>query len=218
MWKKRQKVPEEGGIRIPDSGSRRFDADSGNGIIVESSRKKARRQIVFTAVVFVLLFAVMTAYFFSYAFINRRWLFDSDYNGRDALLEEHNLRGKILSSGGETLAYSEEDNTRVYPYGEEFCHVVGYSILGGSGIEEYMKYELLHSDIPFESKLSCDRDDQKYPGNNVNTTLDVQMQDIVYSELGDDRGAVIVTEPSTGKILAMVSKPDYDPNEIATGL
>lgn len=216
MWKKRQKVPEEGGIRILDSGSRRFDADSGNGIIVESSRKKARRQIVFTAVVFVLLFAVMTAYFFSYAFINRRWLFDSDYNGRDALLEEHNLRGKILSSGGETLAYSEEDNTRVYPYGEEFCHVVGYSILGGSGIEEYMKYELLHSDIPFESKLSCDRDDQKYPGNIVNTTLDVQMQDIVYSELGDDRGAVIVTEPSTGKILAMVSKPDYDPNEIAS--
>ena len=58
MWKKRQKVPEEGGIRIPDSGSRRFDADSGNGIIVESGRKKARRQFGGTAGVFVLRFAV----------------------------------------------------------------------------------------------------------------------------------------------------------------
>ena len=216
MWKKKQQLPEEGGIRIPDSDTRGYIADSGNEVIVESGKKKARRQIVFTAVVFVLLFAVMTVYFCSYAIINRRWLFDNDYNSRDALLEDHNLRGEIRASDGETLAYSDEDNTRYYPYEEEFCHVVGYSILGGSGIEEYMKYELLHSDIPFESKLDCDRNEQKYPGNDVNTTLSVRMQDIVYSELGDYRGAVIVTEPSTGKILAMVSKPDYDPNTLAS--
>ncbi len=215
MWKKRQQLPEEGGIRIPDAGVHRSGADNGNEVVVESGRKKARHQIVFTAVVFVVLFAVMSAYFCSYAFINRRWLFDNDYNSRDSLLEEHNQRGKILASGGEELAYSDEDNTRIYPYESEFCHVVGYSILGGSGIEEYMKYELLHSDIPFESKLSYDRNGQKYPGNNVNTTLSVKMQDIVYSELGDYRGAVIVTEPSTGKILAMVSKPDFDPNTLS---
>ena len=216
MWKKKQQLPEEGGIRIPDSDTRGYIADSGNEVIVESGKKKARRQIVFTAVVFVLLFAVMTVYFCSYAIINRRWLFDNDYNSRDALLEDHNLRGKIKASDGEILAYSEEDDTRVYPYNEEFSHVVGYSILGGSGIEEYMKYELLHSDIPFESKLACDEDEKKYPGNDVNTTLSVRMQDIVYSEMGNDRGAVIVTEPSTGKILAMVSKPDYNPNTLAS--
>ncbi len=214
MWKKKQQVPDEGGIRIPDTAVYRHSADSGNEVIVESGKKKARRQIVFTAVVFVVLFAVMSVYFCTYAVINRRWLFDNDYNSRDALLEEHNVRGRILASDGEELAYSEEDNTRVYPYSEEFCHVVGYSMLGGSGIEEYMKYELLHSDIPFESKLECDRNEEKYPGNDINTTLSVRMQDIVYSELGSYRGAVIVTEPSTGKILAMVSKPDFDPNTL----
>lgn len=214
MWKKKQKVPEEGGIRIPDSRAHGSGPDNGNEVVVESVRKKARHQIVFTAVVFVLLFGIMAGYFCNYAILNRRWLFDNDYNSRDALLEEHNVRGRILASDGEELAWSNEDNSRVYPYGSEFCHVVGYSTLGGSGIEEYMKYELLHSDIPFESKLEYDAEESKYPGNDVNTTLSVRMQEIVYSELGDDRGAVIVTEPSTGRILAMVSKPDYDPNAI----
>lgn len=215
MWKKRMQSAEEGGIRIPDSAKKHSGANGGNEVIVESVRKKARHQIVFTAVLFIVLFSVMSAYFCSYAIKNRRELFDNDYNKRDALLEEHNKRGRILSADGEELAYSDEDNNRFYPYSEEFCHVVGYSILGGSGLEEYMKYELLHSDIPFESKLECDKSERKYPGNDVTTTLNVRMQEIVYSALGDSRGAVIVTEPSTGKILAMVSKPDYDPNEIA---
>ena len=214
MWKKKKKVPEEGGIRIPDAGSGRAGADNGNEVIVESVRKKARRQIVFTAVVFIVLFGVMTAYLCGYAIINRHWLFDNDYNSRDSLLEAHNQRGRILSADGEELAYSDEENNRYYPYGSEFCHVVGYSILGGSGIDEYMKYELLHSDIPFDSKLEYDRNESKYPGNDVYTTLNVRMQEIAYSQLGDERGAVIVTEPSTGRILAMVSKPDYDPNSL----
>ena len=215
MWKKKQHSPDEGGIRIPDASVRR---SGGNEVIVESVRKKSRHQVVFTAVLFVVLFAVMAAYFCSYAVINRRWLFDNDYNSRDSLLEAHNRRGRILSADGEELAYSDESDQRFYPYGEIFCHVVGYSTLGGSGIEEYMKYELLHSDIPFKSKLAHDRmedeADRKYPGNDVTTTLSVRMQEIVYEEIGDNRGAVIVTEPSTGKILAMVSKPDYDTNDV----
>jgi peptidoglycan glycosyltransferase len=175
MWKKKQNAPMEGGIRITDSGIYKPGPDSGNEVIVESVRKKARRQIVFTAVIFVLLFAVMTGYFCSYAIVNRRWLFDNDYNNRETLLEEHHVRGRILSADGEELAWSDEDNNRVYPYGSEFSHVIGYATLGGSGIEEYMKYELLHSDIPFESKLQYDREESKYPGNDVTTTLDVRM-------------------------------------------
>ncbi|MBE5998380.1 MAG: penicillin-binding transpeptidase domain-containing protein [Eubacteriales bacterium] len=219
MWRKKQNAPDESGIRIPDAAGVRKAADMENpgneGVHVESVRKKARHQIVFTAVLFVALFIGMTVYFCHYAIENRRMLFDNDYNSRDLLLEEHNRRGRILASEGEILAESDEDNRRSYPYGNEFCHVVGYSILGGSGIEEYMKYELLHSDIPFASKLECDRNEELYPGNDVYTTLDVQMQGYAYEALGDNRGAVIVTEPSTGRILAMVSKPDYDPNAIA---
>lgn len=48
------------------------------------------------------------------------------------------------------------------------------------------------------------------------TTLDINLQQTAYSALGDRRGAVIAMEPDTGKILAMVSKPDYDPNTLLT--
>ena len=44
------------------------------------------------------------------------------------------------------------------------------------------------------------------------TTLDTTLQKAAYRALGSNKGAIIVMEPSTGKILAMVSKPDFDPN------
>ena len=47
------------------------------------------------------------------------------------------------------------------------------------------------------------------------TTLDYDVQKTAYDALGDRDGAVVVMEPKTGKILAMVSKPDYDPNTLA---
>ena len=46
------------------------------------------------------------------------------------------------------------------------------------------------------------------------TTLDVGLQEVAAKSLGVYKGAIIVSEPSTGKILAMVSKPDFNPNEI----
>ena len=218
MWKKKQDVPEEGGLRVPDSAQFSYSEDGSGEIRVDSIRKKARHQILFTAILIIALFASMTAYFCRYSIMNRRELFDNDYNSRDSLLEAHNLRGSIFAAGGETLAYSDEDNNRYYPYHNEFCHAIGYSVLGGSGIEEYMKYELLHSDIPFRSKLEWDSTESLYPGNDVYTTLDVKMQEIVCSALNDlvpeYRSAVLVTEPSTGRILAMVSRPDFDPEAV----
>ena len=47
------------------------------------------------------------------------------------------------------------------------------------------------------------------------SSLSADLQTTAYNSLGDRRGAVVVLEPSTGRILAMVSKPDFDPNTIA---
>ena len=55
---------------------------------------------------------------------------------------------------------------------------------------------------------------KKNPGDNVYTTLDVHIQQVANDQLDIYRGAIIVTEVSTGKILAMVSHPDFDPNTI----
>ena len=47
------------------------------------------------------------------------------------------------------------------------------------------------------------------------SSLNADLQTTAYNSLGDRRGAVVVLEPSTGRILAMVSKPDFDPSTIA---
>ena len=55
----------------------------------------------------------------------------------------------------------------------------------------------------------------KNTGDTVVSTLNADLQTTAYNSLGDRRGAVVAPEPSTGKILALVSKPDFDPNTIS---
>jgi peptidoglycan glycosyltransferase len=52
-------------------------------------------------------------------------------------------------------------------------------------------------------------------GSSVELTIDPAAQKAAWDALGDQRGAVVALDPSTGAILAMVSKPSYDPNELA---
>ena len=59
--------------------------------------------------------------------------------------------------------------------------------------------------------------DSAQSGKNVYLTIDSEIQRIAYDALGDYKGAAVVMEPSTGRILAMVSKPSYDPNLLVGG-
>jgi len=194
---------------------------------IEREKKAARFHIIFFAVLFALLFGWMCFYFTQTAIEDKVELFNNDYNRRDELLEARNRRGSIYASDEETVlaetqAELDEDGnavqTRVYPFGNMFAHALGYSLMGGSGLEERFKYELLHSNVPLSDKVRCDNkenaDERLYPGNDLITTLVPELQEACYNAMGGYRGAVIVTEPSTGRILAMVSKPDFDPNEI----
>ncbi|MES1170211.1 MAG: penicillin-binding transpeptidase domain-containing protein, partial [Leifsonia sp.] len=52
-------------------------------------------------------------------------------------------------------------------------------------------------------------------GASVETTIDPVAQQAAYDALGSYQGAVVLLEPKTGRILAMVSKPDFDPNTLA---
>ena len=193
----------------------------------EKEKKAARAHIIFFAVAFALLFGWMCFYFTQTAIEDRVELFDNDYNKRDELLETRNRRGSIYASDSETLLASTETSMddygnvtqiRNYPFGSMYAHVVGYSLMGGSGLEEYYKYDLLHSNLPLSDKVRYDNrenaDERLYPGNNLITTLDPDLQKACYDAMQNYEGAVIVTQPSTGRILAMVSKPDFDPNQI----
>ncbi|WP_026652187.1 peptidoglycan D,D-transpeptidase FtsI family protein [Butyrivibrio proteoclasticus] len=168
---------------------------------------------------YIVLFAAMLFYIARYSYVNRQTLMNNNYNKRQQILLAQNSRGKILSRNGDVLAYTEEGSDgkdkRVYPYGKEFAHVVGYASNGKAGIEASANYYLINSGAELATKVKFDAEGHKYPGDTVTTTLDVTLQEVAYNALSARKGAIIVSNPKTGEILAMVSKPDFDPNYIA---
>jgi len=54
------------------------------------------------------------------------------------------------------------------------------------------------------------------PGNDLYTTIDLDLQRAAEDIIGDRTGAAVALDPRTGEILAMVSKPSFDPNLFAT--
>ena len=142
----------------------------------------------------------------------------SPYNQRQDSLADQIVRGKILDRNGKVLAQTETDNDgkeyREYPYGNMFAHVVGYTANGKTGLEALENSALLTSNAFFLEKFQKEFKDEKNIGDNVVTTLDVKLQEAAYDAIGKSKGAVVVMEPSTGKLLALVSKPDFNPNTV----
>ncbi len=182
-------------------------------------RSRTKRQIVVISVLISAVFIYMIYFFASYALGNESSLFSNSYNQRDDLRLQEVRRGRICAEDGEVLAETVTNNDgsayRYYPYGSIFSHVIGYTINGGAGLEKYSKYYLLNSDISLVDKIGYDRIGQRYPGNDVITTLNTTLQTAAANALGTYRGAIVVSDPTTGEILALVSKPDYDPNYIS---
>jgi len=137
--------------------------------------------------------------------------------------------------------YWKSKPKRVYPYRDLFSHIIGYvgminekelqerldkgynleSIVGKSGIEKVYDLQLKGKDgfirriVDAKNQIVAeviDRGAEPIPGNNIILTIDKRIQEIAAEALGERIGAVIVSKPSTGEILAMVSHPGYDPN------
>lgn len=177
------------------------------------------REFVVIAYLFLALFLGLMAYFVYFQIFRSEEFINSPYNSLQDLFSDHVVRGEIISSDGYVLAKTTvgEDGTetREYPYGRVFAHAVGYSVNGKAGLENQANFSLLRSHAFFLEQIANDLSGEKNIGDNVITTLNYELQTTAYDALGSYDGAVIVMEPETGKILAMVSKPDYDPNTIA---
>lgn len=183
------------------------------------SMRTKNRELYLCAALFLVLFAALTHYLTDYVTSNQEALFNNSYNSRQRVLAAENLRGTIYSSDGEVLARTIVDEAgkevREYPYKEMFAHVVGYSGKGKTGVEELENFNLINSNIPERDKIDNELAGVKNPGNDVYTTLDTALQQAAFDALGAYRGAIVATEIKTGRILAMVSKPDFDPGRIA---
>jgi len=137
---------------------------------------------------------------------------------------------------------------RYYPFGESAAHALGYvseinreelqgmteeqvrnyrgtNQMGKTGIEKtYETY--LHGMVGFETVEKNNRGrvtrvlgrTDPAPGLDIQLHLDIQLQVAAEQALGERRGAIVAIDPATGGVLAMVSKPGYDPNLFVTGL
>lgn len=170
------------------------------------------------SVFFSLLFVGMMVYLGYFVATNEQEMINNSYNSRQEILLTKNYRGSILTNDGTIIAqtiFDENGNEeRVYPYDNLFSHIAGYSTNGRMGVEALANYYLINSDIALTQKVANATAGQKNPGNNVYTTLDFELQKTASDILNTYKGAILVTEVSTGKILALVSKPDFNPNDI----
>lgn len=169
---------------------------------------------------FVTLFLALMAYIVYFNIVRAKTIVNSPYNKRQEAFADRVIRGSIVDRKGNILAETEvgQDGkqNRSYPYGAAFAQVVGYSYpsTGSSGLEAVENFELLTSNAFFVKKLANEFKNQKNKGDTVVTTLDANLQQAAYQAMGDNKGAVVVMEPGTGKILCMVSTPSYDPNSV----
>ncbi|SHL94524.1 Cell division protein FtsI/penicillin-binding protein 2 [Anaerosporobacter mobilis DSM 15930] len=185
-----------------------------------TKRRGTNREILVVTYIFIGLFVMLLANFSYFLFADSKSVINNTYNKRQDLLAERVIRGQILGNNGEVLAQTIEDDKgnskRVYPYKDLFVHVVGRFDKGKTGIELSENFNLLTSNANPIEKIFNELSEKKNVGDNIVTTLDVELQKVAYNALGNHKGSVVVLEPSTGKVLAMVSKPDYDPNQITS--
>ncbi|WP_367565778.1 peptidoglycan D,D-transpeptidase FtsI family protein [Lacrimispora sp.] len=179
---------------------------------------KANRHILLLTYGVVGLFIGLAVYFGYFLSVKSENVINNSYNARLDSFADRVVRGEIRSSDGRVLARTEVDGegkeTRVYPYDSLFAHVVGYSSNGKTGLEALSNFYLLTSHVNLVEQAVNEVSGIKNQGDHVISTLDVDLQKAAYDALGNRRGAVVVMEPGTGKILAMVSKPDYNPNTL----
>lgn len=184
------------------------------------SKKPKNQEMLYVAYTFLGIFLCLIGYFVYFQVVVSSNVITSPYNKRQDTFADRVVRGELLTEDGIVIATtnvsSDGSETRVYPQGDLFAHAVGYASHGKSGIELLANYQLLTSHAYFLERFVNEVQEEKNIGDNVVTTLNFELQKAAYDALGSYDGAVIAMEASTGKILAMVSKPDYDPNEIAT--
>ncbi|MDY5584601.1 MAG: penicillin-binding transpeptidase domain-containing protein [Arcanobacterium sp.] len=178
-----------------------------------------RRLSLVIIVMFATLFAALSyIQFFAADSLN------SDARNVRTLYREYGVnRGPIIVAGDAIVTSVPTDGTykyqRTYLNGPVYATVTGYfSVVYNAmtGLERSMNKILGGTDSSLAvHQIGESLTGESRQGGAIALTLDAAAQQAAYEALSGRKGAVAAIEPSTGKILALVSSPSFDPNEIA---
>ena len=151
----------------------------------------------------------------------------ADPRNSRVLLDEYSRQRGQISADGTVLASSVATDDRykylrTYPTDPAaYAPVTGFYSMqyGSTGLERAEDPVLNGSDSQLFGSRLVDLISGRDPrGGNVATTIDPMMQQVAYDELTSRgyTGSVVALEPSSGKILSMVSTPSYDPNQLSS--
>ena len=149
---------------------------------------------------------------------------NADSRNMRALYHEYAApRGAILASDGTVMAMSDpiDDSfqyQRKYMNGNVYAPVTGYYSItspADRGIEASRDRLLSgQSDSLWMDRAKSLFTGTQNKGASIETSINPRMQETAYRMLGGMSGSVVAIEPSTGRILAMVSTPSYDPGAL----
>ena len=154
---------------------------------ISEKRRPRNREYTLVSCFFVLIFVSMIGYLVYFNYAKSDDFINSPYNTRQDTFSDRVVRGKIISADEQVLA-----QTNVYEDGTE---------------ERTYPYANMFAHV-----VGYDTNGKSGLESEANFQL---LTSHAYNALGDRRGAVVAIEPSTGKILVEMSRPDFDPNTIS---
>lgn len=184
--------------------------------------KRNNRGLLLILVAFSFVFISVIGYLVYFQLFKAEDLANNSANRRNFVDEEYIVRGEIFDKYGTVLATNDEDDNgkayrrQIYP--EAYAHLIGYKsdTYGTSGIEKAFNSYLL--DVHDKDPISQLRKSitTKSIGNDIELTIDNDLQLKAYDLLKGYKGSIVVIKPSTGEVLAMTSRPSFNTNKITS--
>lgn len=180
------------------------------------------REIVHIIIFMSILFLGIILYLTYIQIFKAESIARNPYNKRQWAIEDKTIRGSVYDRNGVVLVETKvsEDGTmeRLYNYDGLYSHVIGYSSkqYGKTGVELYYNSDLLSlTGDNTVAKIKETVTGQPIRGHDLILTLDHNLQKKAEQLLRGKTGSIVAMNPKTGAIYAMVSKPDYNPSNLA---
>ncbi|MCD1147025.1 penicillin-binding protein 2 [Peptoniphilus sp. KCTC 25270] len=183
---------------------------------------KDRKRILYLLLGLIALSLSLVIYLTYFVIAEAEPMKNHAANRRSFIVESKIKRGSIYDRNGELLASSEgqEGNyQRIYNYPILYSHIIGYShpSLGKSGLESsYNDYLLNRNGNRTLKQISDMIRERHQDGNSLILTIDTKVQSKAREllESNTEKGSIVLMNPKTGEIYAMVSLPDFNAQKI----